>query len=871
MKKNKERVYKYLQDHATEIEDGFITNDLAKKLHFQRSNMSTILNELVEEKRLIKSSGRPVRYFLAEDGLTGDGGTVFHQLIGGNQGSLQNHIDLAKASLMYPGKGLSVLLVGARGTGKTYFAQTMYQFAHQTGLLAESAPFLIIDGKKEESYPELSNLLERAGSRQSCLELSGGILYVQHLEFFSASIRHDILQLANLGQKDFFLICSISDKVTGGLKDTIWETFPVKLEFPRLENRGLKERFEFIQYFLSQEAEGMKREIVTDSDVLRCLLLYSCTEQLDQLQQDIQLACATAFMRDIHRKRDRISVFLGDFPTEVRKGILFYEQRKQEIETLVTTTGTYIFKGGKGRTVSIQQGHPKNHENIYQVIEHRRRELKQQGLVDAEINELLSITVENRLTHFAREHEEKEHDREVLERIAGSWLVEEVEEFLMSASDQLGRIFPTSLIHALSLHLSAAVTNSKAHPLSEEKLSMLQQEYAAEYQLSMDFLAKLEEEFSYTFDKAEVGYITHFLIQSRQESEQVAVLLAMHGSGTAQSVVQVVNSLLSYSQIRAYDMQLDKDLVVVYEELKVLLQQLDQGKGVLVVYDMGSLRLVLETIGKETGIRLRFIQIPLTLIALEIARRVDDGLSLEELHQAITDSMTDTLQVTQQIHRRETRPRAIITLCMSGEGAALVMKDYIEQKGNIQDTEVVALALSDKRRLFSALKRLKKRFEIVCIVGTYNPHIFGIPFVSIATLYTTPIEQLEVAMYLQENVETFSPTYEEVYHYLKEQQPGLDVTALKRYLPSFVKKLKSEVGGLKLNQEVGLFVHMASLISRLQTGGQVPKNPNTDRIITSQKRLYYQLVELLQPLEEEFGVTFPEDELANIISVVKEI
>ncbi|MEY8463643.1 hypothetical protein [Streptococcus merionis] len=62
MKRNKEIVYQYLQANQDDFETGFTTADLVNPLSMQRTNLSTILNQLVSENRLSKKAGRPVLY-----------------------------------------------------------------------------------------------------------------------------------------------------------------------------------------------------------------------------------------------------------------------------------------------------------------------------------------------------------------------------------------------------------------------------------------------------------------------------------------------------------------------------------------------------------------------------------------------------------------------------------------------------------------------------------------------------------------------------------------------------------------------------------------------------------------------------------------
>ena len=143
MKSNKEKVYDFIRLHADEKADrGISTAYIADAMELQRTNVSSILNLLVQEGRIQKCNGRPVLYKVGREESTLE--ECFSDLIGAD-GSLRQIIQLAKAAVLYPQRSLNTLLVGARGTGKSRLAQRMYRFAVEQKILPENAPFLHID------------------------------------------------------------------------------------------------------------------------------------------------------------------------------------------------------------------------------------------------------------------------------------------------------------------------------------------------------------------------------------------------------------------------------------------------------------------------------------------------------------------------------------------------------------------------------------------------------------------------------------------------------------------------------------------------------------------------------------------------------
>ena len=124
---NKEKVMKFIQMYSSdEKHDEFpkiTTKFLSEKLNLQRTNLSTILNQLVKEGRLVKYSGRPVLYQMAEEAEGQK--DVFTEIIGFD-GSLKEAVATAKAAVLYPEKNCNILLSGHQGSGIHYFAKKFF-------------------------------------------------------------------------------------------------------------------------------------------------------------------------------------------------------------------------------------------------------------------------------------------------------------------------------------------------------------------------------------------------------------------------------------------------------------------------------------------------------------------------------------------------------------------------------------------------------------------------------------------------------------------------------------------------------------------------------------------------------------------------
>ena len=173
--------------------------------------------------------------------------------------------------------------------------------------------------------------------------------------------------------------------------------------------------------------------------------------------------------------------------------------------------------------------------------------------------------------------------------------------------------------------------------------------------------------------------------------------------------------------------------------------------------------------------------------------------------------------------------------------------------------------------MLNEVNRLREEHEIRCVIGTYDPGLHGIPFISVVKLFETPTDKLDMLLTIPESDHT-PVNYEMIFSYLSSQMPALDIKKLRKSLPRALAKIKRiSAEGLDQNQELGLFLHIACAIDRLQNGEAMPEKGNRQGIISRNKRLYNDLREILSGLEETFDIRFSDDELAYMIAMVKKL
>ena len=494
---------------------------------------------------------------------------------------------------------------------------------------------------------------------------------------------------------------------------------------------------------------------------------------------------------------------------------------------------------------------------------------------EEEINELINDELTDTLKELQSIYGEKKLDRESLAKIVDSRITSMVDQFLMYAGGKTGKAYPDATFYGICLHLSAFLEKTgDPRRISEETLVETMEGYKDEYRLCLEFAEKIEKEFQVPVPIEETVILTMFLStkdREEQEKKRPVVLIAMHGSSAASSICSVVNALSVNRNTYAFDFPLDMSTEQAYHLFVKKIQKIHGENGILLLHDTGSIKTIAGLAMQNTGIPIRCIEVPFTLVALECSQKAGMNTDLEEAYRGVLESCQNTLPFMRESYQKLEQDKVILTLCMTGQGGAVQIKNYIEKNVELQDIQIIPLAISDQKFLLGKINAILKEHEIVCMIGTYDPGIYNIPFISVAKLFETPIEKLSLLLSLPETELSAPVDYEAIYEYLQESLPDLDINRLKRHLPRVVARIKKSAGGLNEDQELGMFMHLACSVSRLKAGEVIGTNSRKNQIISGNKKLYTEMVENLKPLEQAFGICYSDDEIASLIEICKRI
>ena len=652
MKTNKDKVYSLLSKHYMKGKSrGVTTKTISETLDIGRTNVSTILNALVSEGLAAKTNSRPVLYFAVSKKQKNK--DIFDTFIGGD-GSLKHAIQLAKAAVLYPQGSLDTLIIGASGTGKKLLSQLIYKYAVVNGVISRDSDYAILDCQQYSSVEIIIDKLFGPAQLYSCSK--NGILVIENANRFSYQSISKLFRLienkkteANNENATHPMIIMLINTNNQNVANDFKKHFPVIIELPLLNERPLKERFELVQHFITVEATRAKRTISTNSELMRCLLLYDVEFNVASLKYDIKMGCANAYVREHSIDSSTMNLYLGDFEYYVRKGFLHYYSNKKEIEKIISQDYDYKFSEYNFEKTAVKT----KSDMLYQVIDFYSRQLEEQGVPANEINKVIVSQIEAEFQAYHDELADKLVHTNELSLVIDNNIINIVKKFLKNAEKELDEKYPQSIFYGLCLHLDTTLKNGfKKSNLTKAQMNQIVENYKLEYSLCLKLASTIEKEYDIKLPLDEVVLLTTFIsfkAKPTDTNNKPVILYALCGSGLAKAFTILVNQALNLDNAFHIEIPLDYDPLKFYEQLCAKIKKINRNQGVIVVYDTDYISYLLSTIEAETGIEIRKIYTPYSNMALELSRNAAVESDIEKVFQKLKGTMEHLQKPRQKV------------------------------------------------------------------------------------------------------------------------------------------------------------------------------------------------------------------------------
>ena len=718
------------------------STQLSKELKLSRNQVIRLLNELFNEKKLIKIKASPILYlsrasleskykkklssdeYKSLDELEAELNNQtelknFEKLIGSNE-SMYQIVEKIKATVAYPPVGLPMLLYGPTGTGKSFMAKLTYEYCVDTGLIDASKNFVQVNCSEYANNPELltANLFGYkkgafTGADSDNLGLlhfaDGGVLFLDEVHCLNAECQEKLFLYMDQGiyhlvgdnNKWYKSKCRIIFATTEVPQKALLKTFlrriPVILTIPSLAQRGENEKLELMYNFLKNEEKRINKTILISSNVYELLLNHTFVGNIGELTNTIQASCVSALYKS---NSDTLEIHAYDLPDSIRNSI---------------DVSSMIMK--KHKLVSLNTLLP----------------VSDQGIIKDFYQSLINIKRDTSFAINAQNTVDKYFEKLIFnDNRAGSidYLTNYLEKIFNNITEHYGFRTSHNELIALATYISefsknTYLTNNWINENYDEVKNLkkyLKLEFHREYEIGQDVSHYLKNNMNQDIDDFVECIICICMIKYFVHSGEdltIAIIIA-HGYSTASSIAEASNRMLNSYIFDAIDMPLDTSTQLIINKLNVFIESYGGNiKNLILLVDMGSLEEIYNGLNNVSKSNIAIANNVNTRFALFVGKGILDKKSLQE----IFDESIEYSQTNYKIINSQKKEKVIVCSCATGLGTAEKLKEIIED--SLPEHLPVKVITYDYTSLLEVNleEKLLKDYDVICVIGTLNPKL----------------------------------------------------------------------------------------------------------------------------------------------------
>ncbi|EEN7939896.1 AAA domain-containing protein, partial [Salmonella enterica] len=758
---NKESIFRQLElrlagcSLTADALGGFSAMAIADSLRQKRSIISHHLNNLHREQRVVKVNSRPV-LFLPVEALRrhhrlavrqGDYASIQAlcaerqdslELLIGAQGSLQESLRQCKAAISYPGAGLPLLLRGPTGTGKSFLARQLWQYAIEQGILPPEAPFTVFNCAEYANNPELltSKLFGHAkgaftGADRAISGLietsNGGVLFIDEVHRLPPEGQEKLFHFMDngtwrrLGESSaernatVRLIFASTEDLEKHFLATFIRRIPVIVKILPIAERGQYERLAFIHHFFRREAQRLHHDLSLDSEIISQLMQETLEGNVGGLENLIRNICASAWTFG-QRDDGVLKVKAGQLPDRLLMEVPFTVPLAAERVMIYREGGVFPLVSGQ------HQEYLRLMENICGLCEELTQENITARTFDKLVYQNLTLYLDalmNKESPRVRQDKRLRFIEDVGKAIAAHYDLELNAEFAYLTGRYLTSLpltpveAPPSVRHVMLRWLEEAP--GLAQRVAQKLLDVVNNKY--------DLLID-------TLDRLVVAAIVSNAIDATSGGKVKALIIA-HGYSTASSIAGVANRLIGEKIYHAMDMPMEVAFSDVSRAIVDYLQHTDTRAGVMVLIDMGYTKEIAEALLSVIHGPLVVVDNVTTRLALNVASEIALQKNIEQIAEEIVplnQSRWDVFWPAQK------KARALLVTCITGIGTAFKFKNLME-KSQLTDFDINIIACEYTRLKNGRMAApLLNQYDVIAVVGTIDPQLAGTPWVGIEEL-----------------------------------------------------------------------------------------------------------------------------------------
>ncbi|MDQ0360118.1 sigma 54-interacting transcriptional regulator [Breznakia pachnodae] len=907
----KEKVYIYIEENYQSInwEDlhTFSASAIAEQFNVSRNVVSQYLNELVEEKRLIKINSRPVifvprilvtnNYEVLEDTYPSleklqediaakkNKSKSFTKLIG-HEGSLNYLIDQCKSAVTYPDGGLSTLLLGVTGVGKSLIAQTMYDYGVEKSVFAKDSRFIAVNCSEYADNPELflTNLFGNvkgaytgaSQERKGLLSLAdGGVLFLDEIHclrpecqeklylFMDKGIYHMIGDNEKWYSSKVFIIFATTEDPQISLLKPLMRRIPITCKIPSLAQRPKQEKKELLHFLLSDESKKIQKEIAISQRVYNLLIDYEFNGNIGEMKNLVKVLAASALMEHtrLNKQDDCIQIDLQHLPDYI------IHEVAENMNLLQLDNDTFL----KLSEIHLAQNKEKQ---LYIFNEHMIENYKK---IQKE-NESYFQFIDNAkailrvyLDELTFTEEGKKNVNEVL-----------YQSLFENIRLKISQKFRISLTNTEVISLSKLLydyridINSCTSLYNEEKqiildcLEYIKKQDFENYNMTQEILQIISNSINIEFNSLGIldFYVYLKTMTGVEKKKETHGIVLAHGYSTASSITTTANHMLGSYVFDAIDMPMDLQATDIAAKLNAYIHSQPNISNIVMLVDMGSLEEIYKNINTNESVNIVIFNNVTLKLVLDIGFMITRNESITQIMNTVETTDYQNRHIYIETKRKN---KAIITVCPTGiqtaEKLSQLLQDSLPEE---VDMEIIAHEFSEIQNN-QKNSDIYEQYDVQYIVGTANPLDDKDSYIPVEELIEKQnmdkIQLLFNTVLTDEQIDKFSHnllrnfSLQNLLEYLTILNPEKIVS----YTEEIIKELKTTMNpALTSSTVVGLYIHISCLIERLITDNYITKYDQLDSFIKEEAEFIEIVKNSFKNLEKHYCVEIPISEIAYI-------
>ncbi len=640
---------------------------------------------------------------------------------------------------------------------------------------------------------------------------------------------------------------------------TFLRRIPIHIYIPNMDERGIMEKRQMIEYLFSKESRNLNQVIEVTPRVMNILLQTHYEGNIGEVENTIKYACGSAIARN---EQKQVKIQLRDLPQKI---YAFNHEQKQW--TTFEGSNLIFSSSNEKRQVSTK---PKE---LIHFISRLKMLYQHYEAGDENLHELKKQWMQQ-VTQFMDElvYQDKYASHMTLEKFILTTMQEIFRELDYQTKFRYDGNFVLFFAHYIYRYVLKGETDQLI--LSNGFEQFVSDNYRLAKSAINKLLPEVEKRLDLSFNEVDRCLFILFLStleHAEQYTDLDAIILA-HGYATASSIANVCNRMLGNATFASIDMPIEATLDDISEKVRLYIEENQVNRGLVLLIDMGSLNMIYEQLKQDIEIPILFIDQLGTLMALEIGNLIQQGKELTEIAEQMNEVMAPNVQLFQP---QRSKRKAIITTCFTGIGTAVqiqrLLYDCLE---GMVDIEIIPTEFRELKEE-GISPALTSKYDLLAIIGTDDPEVLKGNFVYLETIISgdgsNKIAEIFQGILAEEDIAEINNRLVKNFSLIRviESLTILDTKKIMELIEECIQQLEIRLS-LKLSnaRKVAMYVHVSCMVERLIRHSEILDFPDLEKFSYEHQNEIRVIQEVFSVLEQTYSVTVPLTEVGYIHNIL---